>query len=142
MTPSPRSRTGDARGEQGFTLLEILVALAILSVSLATLLGIFSMSLDRARQSENEMSARILAQALIAQADAVTDPQLGARGGTAGHGYSWRLELRPYGANASFGPASDTRLASVTASVMWQGSGGTRSLTLYSLRTIPHGNAP
>ena len=128
MTPSPQLPTGD--GEAGFTLLEILVALAILSVSLATLLGIFSMSLDRARQSEAEMGARTLAQSLIAQTDAVTDPQLGSRGGRADGGFAWRVDLRPYG-------AQNATLASVSASVMWQGSGGNRSLTLYSLRPIP-----
>jgi general secretion pathway protein I len=116
--------TGD---EAGFTLLEVLVALAILSVSLATLLGIFSMNLDRARQSEAEMGARTLAQSLIAQTDVVIDPKLGSRSGRADGGFSWRVDLKP------FAPA----LASVSASVMWQGSGGNRSLTLYSLRPIP-----
>lgn len=138
--PTRRSRIGDeARHERGFTLLEILVSLAILSVSLATLLGIFSTSLDRARQSEDEMAARMLAQSLIAQADAVGDPQMGARSGTIGSDFAWRLDLRPYGKTTS---PSATPLANVTASVSWNGSGGRRSLTLSSLRTLPRGTPP
>jgi general secretion pathway protein I len=136
VTPSPRSRTG----EKGFTLLEILVALAILSVSLATLLGIFSMSLDRARQSENEMAARVFAQSLIAQADAPADPQLGARGGQS-RGYQWRMELRPFAQNAS-PQTTGMAMASVSATVSWAGSGGQRSLTLYSLRPVPRSATP
>ncbi|MGH6871414.1 MAG: type II secretion system protein [Rhizomicrobium sp.] len=136
MTRTRRSRTGD---EDGFTLLEILVALAILSVSLATLLGIFSMSLDRARQSEDEMAARTLAQSLIAQADAVANPRLGSTSGTAGKDFSWRLDLRPYGDTRVSG---GTGLASIAASVGWNGSGGRRSLTLYSLRPVPRGAVP
>ncbi|HTQ15201.1 MAG TPA: type II secretion system protein [Rhizomicrobium sp.] len=134
--PTRRSRTGD---EDGFTLLEILVALAILSVSLATLLGIFSMSLDRTRQSEDEMSARVLAQSLIAQADSVSDPRLGTLSGTS-NGYAWRLDLKPYGTSTQ--PAPAPGLASVSASVAWNGSGGRRSLMLTSLRTIPGAQLP
>jgi general secretion pathway protein I len=141
VTPSPQSPTGEAKHEQGFTLLEILVSLAILSVSLATLLGIFSLSLSRARQNEDEMGARTLAQALVAQADAVVNPQLGTRGGQAGGGYTWRLELTPYEPGSGI-QTSGTALASVTASVSWQESAGTRSLTLHSLRTIPRSTAP
>jgi type II secretion system protein I len=139
--PTRRSRIGDAASdERGFTLLEILVSLAILSVSLATLLGIFSMSLDRARQSEDEMAARTLAQSLVAQADAVGDPQMGARSGTVGRDFAWQLDLRPYGKNTT--TTSGMALANVTASVSWNGSGGRRSLTLSSLRTVPRGATP
>jgi general secretion pathway protein I len=137
VTPNPQSPTGEA----GFTLIEILVSLAILSVSLATLLGVFSLSLARARQNEDEMGARTLAQALIAQADAVSNPQMGARGGQAGGGYSWRLELNPYGQGSAI-QTGGTALAAVTASVSWQESAGTRSLTLHSLRTVPRSAAP
>lgn len=135
--PTRQSKIGDA-DEDGFTLIEVLVSLAILSVSLATLLGIFAMSLDRASQSENEMAARTLAQSLIAQADAVGDPQMGARGGTVG-AFAWQLDLHPYAKTTS---PSETALANVTASVSWNGSGGRRSLTLNSLRTVPRSNTP
>ncbi|HEY1630516.1 MAG TPA: prepilin-type N-terminal cleavage/methylation domain-containing protein [Rhizomicrobium sp.] len=128
-------------GDDGFTLLEVLVSLAILSVSLATLLGIFSLGLSRARQNEDEMGARTLAQALIAQADAVANPQLGARGGQAGGGYRWQLELKPYNQGTAL-QTGGTALASVTARVTWEESAGARSLTLSSLRTVPRSATP
>jgi prepilin-type N-terminal cleavage/methylation domain-containing protein len=134
VTPNPQSPTGTA--EYGFTLIEILVSLAILSTSLAVLLGVFSLSLDRARQNEDEMGARTLAQALIAQANAVTAPQLGSHGGQAGGGYSWQLELKHYDGAGDPG-TTGTALATIVASVYWKESAGTRSLTLTSLRTIP-----
>jgi type II secretion system protein I len=141
VIPIPRSRAGEttARDARGFTLVEILVALSILSVSLTVLFSIFTMNLARARQSEDEMAARTLAQSLIAQADAVGDPQMGARSGTAGREFAWRLDLRPYGKNTS---SSGMALAGVTASVSWNGSGGRRSLTLYSLRPVPREAMP
>jgi prepilin-type N-terminal cleavage/methylation domain-containing protein len=127
-----RSRTGD-----GFTLIEILVSLAILSVSLAALLGVFSMSLDRAGQSQDEMTARTLARSLLEQAAA--DPA--SRGGVFDRRFSWRIDFAPYGQRRD-APATGVPLASVAARVVWQGSGGTRSLTLYSLRAMPAQNAP
>src|SRR5579862_542825 len=74
---------GDARGagESGFTLIEVLVALTILSISLATLLAIFLQGLVRAKESSDEGAARSLAQSLLSQAKAA--PSL-AYGSTAG----------------------------------------------------------
>jgi general secretion pathway protein I len=129
---SRRSRTG----EQGFTLIEVLVALAILSVSLATLLGIFMEGLERTRQNQDEMAARVLAQSLLAQSDAVANPQLGTRTGYANAGMQWRLDLRSFGQPQN-GPTTGVTMAAVTASVYWRGNGGVRSLSYSTLRAIP-----
>ena len=67
----PRARGG----ERGFTLIEVLVALTILSISLAALLAVFTQGLDRARESRNEAAARVLAQSLLAQAKTSTEPR-------------------------------------------------------------------
>jgi len=131
---SRRSRTGEPNDEDGFTLIEVLVALAILSVSLATLLGIFMESLERTRQNQDEMAARVLAQSLLAQAEAVASPQLGARTGLTDAGMQWRLDLRGVGQQ---GPTSGVAMALVTASVYWRGSNGGRSLSYSTLRAIP-----
>jgi general secretion pathway protein I len=138
---SRRSPTGESSREDGFTLIEVLVALAILSVSLATLLGIFTEGLERTRQNQEEMAARILAQSLIAQTDAVTRPQLGTRTGRTDGGMQWRVDLRSYGQTQS-GPTSGVPMASVTASVFWRGSGGVRSLTFSTLRAVPGDATP
>jgi len=130
---SRRSRTGEPRHEQGFTLIEVLVALAILSVSLATLLGIFMEGLERTRQNQDEMAARILAQSLLAQAGAVARPQLGATTGWTNAGLQWQLDLQ----GTQQGPTSGVAMALVTARVSWRGSNGTRSLAYSTLRAIP-----
>jgi general secretion pathway protein I len=136
---SRRSRTGEPNHEQGFTLIEVLVALAILSVSLATLLGIFMEGLERTRQNQDEMAARILAQSLLAQADAVARPQLGSNSGRTNTGLQWRLDLRGVGQQ---GPTSGVAMALVTASVFWRGNNAERSLTYSTLRAIPGDSAP
>ena len=133
---SRRSPIGEPSDERGFTLIEVLVALAILSVSLATLLGIFMEGLERTRQNQDEMAARVLAQSLLAQAGAVERPQLGAKTGRTSAGLLWRLDLRGVG-QAQQAPTSGVAMALVTASVFWRGSGGERSLSYSTLRAIP-----
>jgi len=55
---------------RGFTLVELLVSLAILSVALAVLFGAISSSLDRTRKERDEASATSLVQSLLARGSA------------------------------------------------------------------------
>jgi len=99
MQPSLPSQAGSA--DQGFTLLEVLVALAILGVSLATLLGVFGESLDRDRAIAQRMAARTLAQSLLVQAEA--DPALvaGTKSGQSDEDLSWRITAEPISADGA-----------------------------------------
>ena len=54
--------------ERGFTLLETLVALTILSLSVPVLFGVFSTGIERARDDRLAMQSRVLAQNLLVQA--------------------------------------------------------------------------
>jgi general secretion pathway protein I len=99
MQPSLPSQAGSA--DQGFTLLEVLVALALLGVSLATLLGVFGESLDRDRAIARRMAARTLAQSLLVQAE--TDPALvaGTKSGQSDEDLSWRITAEPISADGA-----------------------------------------
>ena len=128
-----RHRTAGARG---FTLIEVLVALTILSISLATLLAVFTQGLDRARESRNEASARVLAQSLLAQAKTSTNLAVGDSGGRTNDLY-WHLRVAPYGSSADLAAWQATP-TEISAKVTWLGSsGGRRSVTLSTLRYVP-----
>src|SRR5207302_3316323 len=126
---------GTANGESGFTLIEVLVALTILSISLATLLAIFLQGLDRARESSNEAAARVLAQSLLTQAKAAQNLSFGTSAGKI-NGLVWRTQLVPYGAQADRA-AWQTNPAQVVATVSWRGAGGLRSVSLSTLKLLP-----
>jgi len=123
------------RGNSGFTLIEVLVALTILSISLAVLLAVFTQGLDRARESANEAGARVLAQSLLAQAKAAANPSIGDSAGKS-NGLSWRLRIAPYGA-ADDRAAWQENAAQIVATVSWRGDGGLRSITVSTLRILP-----
>ncbi|MGA9795323.1 MAG: type II secretion system protein [Rhizomicrobium sp.] len=119
-------------GERGFTLLEVLVALTILSLSLGVLLAIFSQSLSRAEENATEASARTLAHSLLAQAEAAPHPAFGDTNGVS-NGLRWRVRIAPYGSDADQ-TAWQHVAQQLDATVNWQYQGRTRSLTLSSLR--------
>jgi len=124
-----------SQGESGFTLIEVLVALTILSISLATLLAIFMQGLDRARESSNEATARVLAQSLLSQARAAPNLAFGISTGKI-NGLLWRTQVEPYG-TAADRSAWQTIPAQIVATVSWRGDGGLRTVRLSTLKLLP-----
>jgi len=120
----------DEQLEEGFTLLEVLVALAILSVAFTVLLGIFSQSLTQVRALREREAARALAQSLLAEQGTDTSIIPGTTGGWTG-AFSWQIDTSPYGGTDSAAP----RLAAITVRVRWHD--GDRTMTLTSLRLMP-----
>lgn len=125
----------------GFTLIEVLVALTILGIALGVLLSVFSTSLARAGASQSEATAAQLAQSLLA--DAGNDAALadGEQTGTLASGMRWRLQVAPYGDNddSKAWPIAAKR---VTAMVSWTDGGAERSVALTTLRLLPKAPAP
>jgi general secretion pathway protein I len=139
--PSRRSRTGERPAPEasgGFTLIEVLVALTILSISLVVLMAIFLEGLEHARENATEDRARILAQSLLAQTQAVPHPAFGETDGTS-NGLHWHVQISPYG-------SGDDQMAwhqaaqQIDATVTWRNGDHTRSMTLSTLRLSPNGN--
>ncbi len=122
--------------QSGFTLIEVLVALAILGISLAVLLHIFSESLDRARESQNEIAASAIAQSLLADAGPSMPLVTGDTEGKTADGYAWRLHIEPYG-------TEDDRRAwkmnalFLTVTVGWKDGSKTRTMSLTTMRAVP-----
>ena len=84
----------------GFTLLEVMIAVAVMAVSLAAVLGLQSRSLTLAAESRFHTTATLLAQGKMAEM-AVAD--LGAMASDSGDfgdvfsGYAWRLSVQDAG---------------------------------------------
>jgi general secretion pathway protein I len=122
--------------DSGFTLIEVLVSLTILSISLVVLLHVFSDSLHRAHESKMEMTAGALAQSLLSDAGASMPLHDGDITGKTSDGFSWRLHAEPYGSE------EDRRswpmgALTITASVDWLDGSTQKSVTLTTLRAVP-----
>jgi len=127
------AQTSSASQEQGFTLLEVLVALTILSLSVTVLFGIFSAGLDRTRQDTRAMQARVLAQSLLAEAQSAP-PRTNADG-EAESGAMWHLQVSPLARADAI--ATGLAAQKVSATVHWRSGDRDQSLTLTTLVFAP-----
>ncbi len=86
--------------ERGFTLLEVLVALAVLSIALGALLPLFAGGLQGAAVAGDQVMATLAAKSLLAELEA--GPLMpGTTGGDLEGGGRWRLDVQPAESSAA-----------------------------------------
>lgn len=137
MTRACPLRLPPARACRGFSLLEILVAFAILSLSLGVLLQIFSSGLRNVLVGEGYARAADLAESQLALVGTELPVQPGILSGVQ-DGYRWTLSIQPLALPELAAAPPNLMTYWVTAQVRWgDDDGGTgRGLELNSLRLI------
>ena len=129
------------RGAEGFTLIEMIVALAILSIALGVLFSAFSQDMDRQRLNRSQMSARLLAGALLDQSAVSDSLTIGVRHGVLPDGLAWTVAVAPYG-GADDRKAWRAAPAQVTATVEWTLDGHPHRVALTTLRFVHKDEGP
>jgi general secretion pathway protein I len=129
------------RRENGFTLLEVLVALTILAVALTVLFSIFGHSLSRSRETQSRLEARTLATGILARAQAAPTVAFGESTGHTASGLDWQFDVRPYGDDKDL-QAWPSAAAQMTATVRWGDKGSGQTFSLTTLRLIPKEGQP
>jgi general secretion pathway protein I len=135
----PRKRTSpttDTAGEAGFTLVEVIVALAILSASLSVLLGMISGGVLRTASAERMMEAGSLTQSLMAEIGTEYPVRAEERAGEFVNGYRWHLKMQQYGGDTNTGEGP-VGLYEISTEVQWEEGTQTRSVQLKTLRLGP-----
>lgn len=96
MQESPLGRKGTLHDSSGFTLLEVMIALAILAIAITALFGSQSHSLSLAIEGKFNGSASLLAQEKLAEYRAGVVDLVDAEGdfGKEYPGFSWKAEVR------------------------------------------------
>jgi general secretion pathway protein I len=120
----------------GFTLIEVLVALAILAVSLVALLGVFGNGFHLAAHIRDRSIATSLAQSLLATTVEGASLRTGETVGRFADGFRWRLHIAPDG-ETNDGDGVPVRALQVSATVAWTDGRFERSVTLDTLRLAP-----
>lgn len=134
------SRSGN-RGRQapptgsGFTLLEVLVAFAVLAVALGIAFEVFSTGLRGSRVAQSYTTATLVAESLLDGVGIDTELSEGETGGVFANGYRWRVDIRPHQRGQEGFDDPNLPLAlEVRVTVTWNEARKTRSLQLVSLR--------
>lgn len=131
-----------SRQPAGFTLLETLVALAILGMALGSSISVFSDSLSRSRHAAMEAEAAGIAQAILDQIGNTIptkktpirddDPQLKLVSGLDPK-FRWRVDLEPYNLK-KLGDDTAVKAYHVVVEIAWLESSHPWFLTVRSLR--------
>ena len=123
---------------QGYTLIEVLVAMAILAMSLAVLFRIFSTGLLNVDVSADYARAVIVAEAQLAAAGLDVELRQGQTEGAVNELFHWMRTVENY---VLAGQSDDQEMPVsaflVTVAVEWQHRGRTRQVSLNSIRLAP-----
>ena len=122
----------------GFTLVEIIVALAILALSLDVILPAISDALWRTGEAEAQAEAASLARSLLVQTGTAVPLPDGEAAGQFENGFRWQLRVTPYGAADQ---AMSVRAYKVAAEVIWGDARREYSIVLTPLRLGGNGAA-
>ncbi len=82
------------RNDDGFTLMEALVGLLILTIGMTALFSAFSGGVEGLRRSERREIAIAVAQSLMEEAGVTMPLVAGTREGRSPEGFSWHVEVR------------------------------------------------
>lgn len=124
---------------RGFTLIEIVIAFAVLALALTLLLGTLSGSAREVRDSADAGRAALHAQSLLDQVGVGEAIEAGTRDGEFEDGrYRWRLQIDPYAdptrrTREPLEPGA-ARLMRLALHVEWGDGGPRQRLELQSLR--------
>ena len=124
--------------ERGFTLLEVLVAFAILAVAMGAALQAFTGGIDAARRSEAQAAALAAARSLLDRTGTEIPLTLGKSDGESPGGGRWSTEISHRDSPLDTAGSSQGSLAlfEVRVTVEVPG-GGTVSLTTLKLGPAP-----
>lgn len=107
--------------QQGFSLLEILIAFSILALSLGILLKIFSAGVNTAVVAEDYTAAVQIAEGLMAKTGVETPLLAGQETGVENEKYHWQVVVSPFEFNPENSDTTAIRaiLFKVKVSVSW-----------------------
>lgn len=129
-----------SKGENGFSLLEILVAFSIMALCLGVLLRIFGGAGHIASTADQYSRAIIVAESLLASLGIDTPLRPGHTQGEIGTGYHWTLDVTPYPVESE-GTAGQGSMGfkpyRVELTVEWGEVEDPRAFNLVTLRLLP-----
>lgn len=130
--------------QQGFTLLEVVIAFVVLALVLTSAFQVFSSGLSRAGLIEERSQALAIAQSRLASAGQEEALKEGESSGeSADRKYRWTLRVKLYNedpAPGSLGPQANVVLYRVDSIVAWHSNDGRDQV--FSLSTLQLGAKP
>ena len=129
------------RSDRGFTLVEVVVAIAILALMAGIIFRVNSDSIRNIHRAEVLANASALAQSLIAKVGTEIPLREGEARGQSGTGLQWRVQMKRYG-DATDRAHWPLAAYTVVAEVTLRDGLDTQPVALVTLRLGPKEAAP
>ena len=126
------------RSRPGFSLIEVLVALAILGIALGAMMPRISLGSLAAERASRTEEAVLLAEQLLTEAGRTFPlPSKEAAEGETDAGFSWRISTCCVRTVVNTSGQTAAGIVDVTADVSWLSMRGTQSVSLTGRRIVP-----
>lgn len=127
------------RSKKGFTLLEVIIALAILGIALTVIMELFSGGLRLGRVSHEYTKAMNFASLKLEEMTARKTIEAGEEEGEFDKTFRWRtgvekVDILPYDKGTEFKPPVD--LYHIRVNVLWTSGSKERSAGIESYKTV------
>lgn len=133
MSMEEYSESSNSNGEGGFTLLEVMVSLAILGFGVILVIQLFSGGLGLARASQDSTEMALLAGDKMTEILSLAKLGEGEESGSE-RGFSWRVEISPFETEGSIdNPKLHTYKVTISVTKTTDRKG---AVTLTSIKTI------
>ncbi len=119
----------------GFTLIEVLVAFAIMAFALGALLQTFATGLRSLGTAQSYTTAALQARSKLAEIGPIVPLEQGEHSGELADGFAWRARVEPYEPAVPEGVPGGPRLSGYKVEVTVSWSGG-REVSLTTLRLV------
>lgn len=129
----PLTSTLEARA--GFTLIEVVVAMAIVGLGVVTLIEIFSLGLRLGTRSAERTKATAYSRQAIDEILARRELREGGEEGSVGDGHHWRIQVSPFQADAQLSSLG-WDLREISFRMRYREGGGEREMEIKTLRLV------
>lgn len=129
-------QNAECKMQNGFTLLEVVVAMAIIGLGVLTLLEIFSLGLRLGAKSFEKTEASVYGRRVMDEVLIRREVQEGKEEGSVTEKHLWRLRVEPYPDESTILSSTGWKLKEITLEMRYRDGEREKKIEMKTLRLV------